>query len=215
MEIKVIHVCVIGRGSRGLHVNFLAPLPPIKSAPTRPSFHTSTEPTTFRSFCSLRQHQPSALRIALLPLPKPSNRSPQLLFLLAMATTTTTTAAMRRPQPHTVVIPYPCSSSINQAFQLAKLLHQQGVYVTFVNTEHKHRRMLDAESADALTVGGGGMIRFETIPHGLTDAPGRTTTASACPWPPARATSRPCASSSPGSTTTPVCRRSRASWPHS
>jgi hypothetical protein len=70
MEIKVIHVCVIGRGFRGLHVNFLAPLPPIKSAPARPSFHTSTEPTTFRYFCSLRQHQPSALRIALPSTPQ-------------------------------------------------------------------------------------------------------------------------------------------------
>ncbi|KAM0893713.1 hypothetical protein ACQ4PT_024931 [Festuca glaucescens] len=68
------------------------------------------------------------------------------------------------PRPHAVVLPYPCSGNINPALQIAKLLHRQGVYVTFVNTEHNHRK------AGAAAVRGHDGFRFESIPDGLDEA---------------------------------------------
>uniref|UniRef100_A0A0D9XRQ5 Glycosyltransferase n=1 Tax=Leersia perrieri TaxID=77586 RepID=A0A0D9XRQ5_9ORYZ len=49
-------------------------------------------------------------------------------------------------KPHVVIVPYPCSGNINRAMQLAKLLHGQGVFVTFVNTEHNHLRLTGLRS---------------------------------------------------------------------
>ncbi|EAZ41650.1 hypothetical protein OsJ_26184 [Oryza sativa Japonica Group] len=71
-------------------------------------------------------------------------------------------------RPHAVVVPYPGSGNINPALQLAKLLHGHGIYITFVNTEHNHRRALAAEGAAA--VRGRDGFQFETIPDGLLDA---------------------------------------------
>ncbi|RCV05963.1 hypothetical protein SETIT_1G125000v2 [Setaria italica] len=69
---------------------------------------------------------------------------------------------------HAVVVPYPGSGNINPALQLAKLLHRHGVYITFVNTEHNHRRVQDTEGAGA--VRGREGFRFEAIPDGLSEA---------------------------------------------
>lgn len=71
-------------------------------------------------------------------------------------------------RPHAVVVPYPGSGNINPALQLAKLLHQHGVYITFVNTEHNHRRVQSTEGAAA--VRGHEGFRFEAIPDGLVEA---------------------------------------------
>ncbi|BAF22998.2 7-deoxyloganetin glucosyltransferase isoform X2 [Oryza sativa Japonica Group] len=71
-------------------------------------------------------------------------------------------------RPHAVVVPYPGSGNINPALQLAKLLHGHGVYITFVNTEHNHRRIVAAEGAGA--VRGRDGFRFEAIPDGMADA---------------------------------------------
>ncbi|KAF8739378.1 hypothetical protein HU200_013862 [Digitaria exilis] len=71
-------------------------------------------------------------------------------------------------RPHVVVVPYPGSGNINPALQIAKLLHSHGVYVTFVNTEHNHRRFQDTEGAAA--VQGRDGFRFEAIPDGLSEA---------------------------------------------
>uniref|UniRef100_A0A0D9X4T1 Glycosyltransferase n=1 Tax=Leersia perrieri TaxID=77586 RepID=A0A0D9X4T1_9ORYZ len=71
-------------------------------------------------------------------------------------------------RPHAVVVPYPGSGNINPALQLAKLLHAHGVHITFVNTEHNHRRVVAAEGAAA--VRGRDGFRFETIPDGVLDA---------------------------------------------
>uniref|UniRef100_A0ACD5WAS1 Uncharacterized protein n=1 Tax=Avena sativa TaxID=4498 RepID=A0ACD5WAS1_AVESA len=68
------------------------------------------------------------------------------------------------PRPHAVVLPYPGSGNINPALQIAKLLHRRGVYVTFVNTEHNHRK------AGADAVRGHDGFRFESIPDGLDEA---------------------------------------------
>nr|XP_034604483.1 7-deoxyloganetin glucosyltransferase-like [Setaria viridis] len=77
-------------------------------------------------------------------------------------------AAPRMARPHVVVVPYPGSGNVNPALQLAKLLHRHGAYVTFVNTEHNHRRVQDTEGAGA--VRGREGFRFETIPDGLSEA---------------------------------------------
>ncbi|CAM0878864.1 unnamed protein product [Alopecurus aequalis] len=71
-------------------------------------------------------------------------------------------------RPHAVVLPYPGSGNINPALQLAKLLHRHGVYITFVNTEHNHRRVQATEGAAAVRCREG--FRFETIPDGLVEA---------------------------------------------
>ncbi|KQJ95230.1 hypothetical protein BRADI_3g15946v3 [Brachypodium distachyon] len=79
---------------------------------------------------------------------------------------------MAPPRPHAVVVPYPGSGNINPALQLAKLLHRGGVFVTFVNTEHNHRR-IKASAAAALAGRedeDDGSFRFEAIPDGLAEA---------------------------------------------
>ncbi|CAN6231262.1 unnamed protein product [Urochloa humidicola] len=71
-------------------------------------------------------------------------------------------------RPHVVVVPYPGAGNINPALQIAKLLHRHGAYVTFVNTEHNHRRVQETEGAAA--VRGRDGFRFEAIPDGLSEA---------------------------------------------
>ena len=71
-------------------------------------------------------------------------------------------------RPHVMVVPYPGAGNINPALQVAKLLHRHGVYVTFVNTEHNHRRVQATEGAGA--VRGREGFRFEAIPDGLSEA---------------------------------------------
>jgi hypothetical protein len=93
--------------------------------------------------------------------PDPIRLSPKFVIKRA-----TSLAAMARP--HVVVVPYPGSGNINPALQLAKLLHRHGVYVTFVNTEHNHRRVQATEGAGA--VRGREGFRFEAIPDGLSEA---------------------------------------------
>ncbi|KAL6660834.1 hypothetical protein ACP70R_000218 [Stipagrostis hirtigluma subsp. patula] len=70
-------------------------------------------------------------------------------------------------RPHVVVVPHPFSGNINPALQVAKLLHRHGAYVTFVNTEHSHRRVQAAEGG---AVRGRDGFRFEAMPDGLSDA---------------------------------------------
>ncbi|CAN0841961.1 7-deoxyloganetin glucosyltransferase [Linum grandiflorum] len=67
--------------------------------------------------------------------------------------------------PHAICTPFPLQGHINPMMKLAKLLHQKGFHITFVNTEFNHRRLLrsrgsfDRDSSDR--------FRFETIPDGL------------------------------------------------
>ncbi|KQJ95229.1 7-deoxyloganetin glucosyltransferase isoform X2 [Brachypodium distachyon] len=68
-------------------------------------------------------------------------------------------------RPHAVVVPFPCTGHINPALQLARLLHRRGFHVTFVNTEHNHRRL-----AQTIENAAGMGFHFEAIPDGLTDA---------------------------------------------
>ncbi|KAI3448251.1 hypothetical protein Pfo_004916 [Paulownia fortunei] len=68
-------------------------------------------------------------------------------------------------KPHAVCIPYPAQGHINPMLKLAKLLHHKGFYITFVNTEYNHRRLLKSRGPSALD--GLPDFRFATIPDGL------------------------------------------------
>lgn len=73
-------------------------------------------------------------------------------------------------KPHAVCIPFPAQGHINPMIKLAKLLHNKGFHITFVNTEYIHERLLKSRgpnSLDGLT-----SFRFKSIPDGLppTDA---------------------------------------------
>ncbi|KAK6923776.1 hypothetical protein RJ641_009976 [Dillenia turbinata] len=71
-------------------------------------------------------------------------------------------------KPHVVCIPFPAQGHINPMMQLAKLLHSRGFYVTFVNTEFNHKRLIKSKGPDFLR--GFSDFRFETIPDGLPDS---------------------------------------------
>ncbi|XP_057870199.2 7-deoxyloganetin glucosyltransferase [Cryptomeria japonica] len=66
---------------------------------------------------------------------------------------------------HAVMVPFPVQGGINPLMQLAHLLSERGFFITFVNTEWCHRRMLDA-GGHALQQPAEG-FRFLTIPDGL------------------------------------------------
>ncbi|XP_045814340.1 7-deoxyloganetin glucosyltransferase-like [Trifolium pratense] len=75
-------------------------------------------------------------------------------------------------KPHAVLIAYPAQGHINPVFKLAKLLHLKGFYITFVNTEYNHKRLLKSIGPNALD--GLSDFKFETIPDGLTPVEGDT-----------------------------------------
>ncbi|PPD92998.1 hypothetical protein GOBAR_DD10030 [Gossypium barbadense] len=68
-------------------------------------------------------------------------------------------------KPHAVFVPYPAQGHVNPLMQLAKLLHSRGFYVTFVNTEFNHRRLVRSKGPGFLTSLSD--FRFETISDGL------------------------------------------------
>ena len=68
-------------------------------------------------------------------------------------------------KPHVVCFPGPLQGHINPMFKLAKLLHQKGFHVTFVNIEYNHKRLLRSRGHNSLDGFPG--FHFETIPDGL------------------------------------------------
>lgn len=68
-------------------------------------------------------------------------------------------------KPHALLIPFPTQGHINPFLKLAKLLHCKGFYITFVNTEFNHKRLLKSRGPIALN--GIPDFHFETIPDGL------------------------------------------------
>ena len=68
-------------------------------------------------------------------------------------------------RPHAVFIPYPAQGHVTPLLQLAKVLHARGFFITYVNSEYNHRRLLRSRGADSLA--GVDDFRFETIPDGL------------------------------------------------
>jgi len=73
-------------------------------------------------------------------------------------------------KPHAVLIPAPFQGHINPFFKLAKVLHLRGFYITFVNTEYNHKRLLKSRGPNASDGFPG--FSFETIPDGLTPMEG-------------------------------------------
>ncbi|XP_047307048.1 7-deoxyloganetin glucosyltransferase-like [Impatiens glandulifera] len=69
---------------------------------------------------------------------------------------------------HAVCIPFPAQGHINPMMKLAKLLHGRGFYITFVNSEFNHRRLLKSRGPHSLD--GLKTFRFETIPDGLPES---------------------------------------------
>ncbi|KAL2460420.1 UDP-glycosyltransferase 85A2 [Abeliophyllum distichum] len=68
-------------------------------------------------------------------------------------------------KPHAVVIPYPAQGHIAPMLKLAKLLHFRGFFITFVNTEYNHSRLVRSRGTDS--VKGLEDFQFRTIPDGL------------------------------------------------
>ncbi|KAA8546791.1 hypothetical protein F0562_003220 [Nyssa sinensis] len=68
-------------------------------------------------------------------------------------------------KPHAVCVPYPSQGHVTPLMQLAKLLHSRGFYITFVNTEFNHNRLVRSKGPDS--VKGLPDFRFATIPDGL------------------------------------------------
>ena len=77
---------------------------------------------------------------------------------------------MSDKKPHAVLIPSPYQGHINPLLKLAKLLHLRGFYITFVNTEYNHKRLLKSRGPNALDGFHG--FSFETIPDALTPIEG-------------------------------------------
>ncbi|CAK9309182.1 unnamed protein product [Citrullus colocynthis] len=76
-------------------------------------------------------------------------------------------------KPHAICIPYPAQGHITPILKLAKLLHHKGFYITFVNTDYNHRRLLKSRGPDSLN--GLPDFTFRTIPDGLPFSDGNCT----------------------------------------
>ncbi|KAI3980349.1 hypothetical protein MKX01_003888 [Papaver californicum] len=66
---------------------------------------------------------------------------------------------------HVVCIPYPAQGHISLMLKLAKLLHNKGIHITFVNTEFSHKRLIKLRGIEF--VQGFPYFQFHTIPDGL------------------------------------------------
>ncbi|KAI9120340.1 hypothetical protein K1719_007373 [Acacia pycnantha] len=72
---------------------------------------------------------------------------------------------IKKRKPHAVLTPFPVQGHMNPMLKLAKLLHFRGFFITFVNTEFNHKRLLKSRGLEALDCLSD--FRFETIPDGL------------------------------------------------
>ncbi|KAH0689326.1 hypothetical protein KY290_017484 [Solanum tuberosum] len=68
-------------------------------------------------------------------------------------------------KPHVVCVPFPAQGHVIPFMKLAKILHSRGFYVTFVNTEYNHKRLIRSQGPDF--VKGFQDFQFDTIPEGL------------------------------------------------
>lgn len=69
-------------------------------------------------------------------------------------------------KPHALLIPFPIQGHINPFLKLAKILHNKGFYITFLNTEFNHKRLLKSKGSNDF-LNGLSDFKFETIPDGL------------------------------------------------
>ncbi|KAL3527640.1 hypothetical protein ACH5RR_012296 [Cinchona calisaya] len=66
---------------------------------------------------------------------------------------------------HIVLVPFPAQGHLIPTMQLANLLHSKGFYITFVNTEFNHRRLIRSKGTEWIK--GFENFHFEAIPEGL------------------------------------------------
>ncbi|KAL3504754.1 hypothetical protein ACH5RR_034595 [Cinchona calisaya] len=71
----------------------------------------------------------------------------------------------QQPRPHAVMIPVPAQGHVNPMLKLAKLLHNRGFHITFVNTDFNHRRLLKSRGASFLR--GLKTFNYASIPDGM------------------------------------------------
>ncbi|XP_030547424.1 7-deoxyloganetin glucosyltransferase-like [Rhodamnia argentea] len=74
-------------------------------------------------------------------------------------------ATAKRNRNHAVCVPAPYQSHIGTMLKLAKLLYTEGFYISFVNTEYNHRRLVKSKGVRALDHFPD--FQFLTIPDGL------------------------------------------------
>ncbi|XP_058222235.1 7-deoxyloganetin glucosyltransferase-like [Rhododendron vialii] len=68
-------------------------------------------------------------------------------------------------KPHAVIVPHPAQGHMNPMLKLAKLLYLKGFYITFVNSEYNHNRLLRARGPTALDGLPG--FKFAAVAEGL------------------------------------------------
>ncbi|KAI7745885.1 hypothetical protein M8C21_007306 [Ambrosia artemisiifolia] len=68
-------------------------------------------------------------------------------------------------KPHVIFIPLPAQSHIKAMLKLAQVLHHKGIQITFVNTEHMHKRLLNSGGHNCLDGSSG--FKFEMIPDSI------------------------------------------------
>ncbi|KAL0704929.1 hypothetical protein Bca4012_071354 [Brassica carinata] len=73
-------------------------------------------------------------------------------------------------KPHVVCVPYPAQGHIDPMLKVAKLLHNRGFHVTFVNNVYNHNRLRRSRGPNALDRIP--TFRFESIPDGLLETDG-------------------------------------------
>ncbi|GJV46282.1 UDP-glycosyltransferase 85C2-like protein [Tanacetum coccineum] len=66
-------------------------------------------------------------------------------------------------KPHVICVALPAQSHVKAMLKLAQLLHHKGLQITFVNTEHIHKRMLKS----GCCLDSSSDFRFESIPDGI------------------------------------------------
>ncbi|KAJ0790587.1 putative trans-zeatin O-beta-D-glucosyltransferase [Helianthus annuus] len=82
-----------------------------------------------------------------------------------MRTIPSSMGSTQENQPHVVCVPLPAQGHINPMLKLAKLLHSKGFFITYVNSEFNHQRLLRSVGSNALH--DLPSFHFETISDGL------------------------------------------------
>ncbi|KAK9123806.1 hypothetical protein Sjap_013408 [Stephania japonica] len=71
--------------------------------------------------------------------------------------------------PHVLIFPFPAQGHINQMLKLAELLCLSSIQVTFLNTHHNHKRLLQFTDIRSRFARFPGLFRLESISDGAPD----------------------------------------------
>ena len=53
-------------------------------------------------------------------------------------------------KPQAVLVPFPTKGHIDPPLKLAQLVHHRGFHISFVSTEHNHKRLLKSRGSNSL-----------------------------------------------------------------